>query len=382
MFSLPYFSICIYCILQLTFLIIMNHKRRNVHFIKERYFSMLLRMILLSFLADILSSLYRVSAWIFPFAAAGNYFEIILNTFLLPVFQLYVCTQISDLDVVLKRRINTLLWVLAGICCMIVLSSIFNKQVLYFDEARIYHRGRLFWLPMSILFIMMFIIEGFIASQRFKIEISHFKSLLLFLVCPVIGTVFQFFIYGLPFTLISITFAAQIVFTNIQNRSMDTDYMTGIFNRGSLDHHMQHKIDTATRNRSFSAMLLDIDNFKSINDGFGHYEGDIALINTTKLLRHSVSPTDFVARYGGDEFCIIFSEDDSSALDAIIQGIYANLQDFNKNTKKPYKLNFSIGYAVYQPSYGRKAELFLEVLDQKMYIEKNARKVANEVREY
>ncbi|NCC15559.1 MAG: GGDEF domain-containing protein [Clostridia bacterium] len=359
----------------------MDHKRRNIHFIKEHYFSMLLIIILLSFVADILSSLYLASAWIFPLAAAGNYFEIILNTLLLPIFHLYVCTQISDLDVVLKRRINSLLWIMAAICSMIVLSSVMNKKVFYFDEAGIYHRGPLLWLPMSILFLMMFIIEGFIINQRRKIEISHYKTLLLFLVCPIIGTVFQFFIYGLPFTLISITFAAQVVFTNIQNRSMDTDYLTGVFNRRSLDHHMQHKIDTATNNRSFSALLLDIDNFKLINDGFGHYEGDLALINTTKLLRNSVSPTDFIARYGGDEFCIILSEDDSSALDAIVQGIYTNLREFNKNTKKPYKMNFSIGYAVYQPSYGRKAELFLEVIDQKMYIEKNSHKVAHEVEE-
>lgn len=378
MFSLPYFSICMYCILQLLFLLIVDCKRRNTRIVKERYFSMLISIVLLSFLADILSSLYHTWDWIFPFAAAGNYIEITLNSILLPIFHLYVCSQISDLDMAKKQKMNTLLWILAAICIFIVFTTAFHKQVFYFDEARMYHREPLFWLPMSILFFMMFMIEGCIISQRSKIEINHYKSLVLFLVFPIIGTIFQSFIYGLPFSLISITFAAQVVFTNIQNRSMDIDYLTGAFNRGSLDHHMQNKIDLATNNHSFSAMLLDIDNFKSINDTFGHYEGDVALIHTTKILHNSVSNTDFIARYGGDEFCIIFDQDNPCVLEKTIKNIYKNLQDFNGNTKKPYQLNFSIGYEVYHPTHGNTAEEFLGVLDQKMYIQKNLHKAVKD----
>jgi diguanylate cyclase (GGDEF) domain len=331
--------------------------------------------------ADIISSLNHGSAWIFPFAVAGNYFEIILNTLMLPIYFLYVCIHISNMDMVLKRRINAILWILAAVCSAIVISTYFTEQVFYFDEAKIYHRGPLFWLPMSILFIMMLVIEGFIINQRPKIEARYYKSLILFLVLPLIGWALQFFIFGMPFSLISATFAAQVVFTNIQNRNMDTDYLTGVCNRQSLDNHMQSKIDTSTNSHSFSAILLDIDNFKSINDCCGHYEGDCALINTANLLRNSVDCKDFIARYGGDEFCIILDEDDPSAIEATIQHINSNLLDFNKNSKKPYRLSFSIGHAIYHPSIGNKVELFLKTIDEKMYDDKKSRRAANKITE-
>jgi diguanylate cyclase (GGDEF) domain len=160
---------------------------------------------------------------------------------------------------------------------------------------------------------------------------------------------------------------------------MDTDYLTGVFNRQSLDNHIQSRIDAATSRHSFSAILLDLDNFKSINDCYGHYEGDAALINTANLLRNSVRSRDFIARYGGDEFCIIFEEDNSLDLDIVIQRINNNLQEYNRNTVKPYKLNFSIGFAVYDPSIGNRAELFIKVIDQKMYDEKKSHKAAGQI---
>jgi len=381
MFSLPYLCICIYCMLQLSFLIAMDNLHQNIHSTQERYFPLILIIMLFSFTADIISSIYCPPAWIFPFAAAGNYFEIILNTTLLPTYYLYVCTQISNIDIVLKRRINTILWILAVISSVIVISTAFTRQVFYFDEARIYNRGPLFLLPMSIIFVMMLIIEGFIINQKSKIEASYYRSLISFLIFPMIGFTLQLFILGLPFSLISATFAAQVVFTNVQNRRMDTDYLTDLFNRKALDNHIQNKIDTATSNHSFSAILLDIDKFKSINDCFGHYEGDIALTNIAKILRNSAGNKDFIARYGGDEFCIISDVDDQSDLEAKIYHINSSLLDFNKNTKKPYKVSFSIGYEVYHPSIGNRAELFLKTIDRKMYDEKKFRKAANKISE-
>lgn len=374
MFSVTYICICSYCMLQLVFLLFMNQRRRKVRSVQERYFPMLLILTLCSFGADILSSLNHASEWIFPFAVAGNYAEIILNTLLLPFFFLYVCTQINEADRKLKHNVRMVLWVLAVICIGIVLSTFFNHKIFYFDDARVYHRASLFWLPMSLLIVMMLIIELYIVSQRAKIDVVYFKPLVAFLLLPVVGWGLQFFVYGLPFSLLSVTFAAQMVFTNIQNRSMDTDYLTGAYNRLSLDSFLQTKIDMAENGHSFSALLLDIDNFKTINDRYGHNEGDLVLINATKAIRASVGWNAFVARYGGDEFCIIFDEDDPAFLETAIQDIYRGLNYFNENKKKPYDVGFSIGGAVYDSAAGNSKEEFLRLVDQNMYDEKRMRK--------
>jgi diguanylate cyclase (GGDEF)-like protein len=367
--------------LQLGFLIVMENRRRNARVGQEKYFLWMLIITFLSFIADIMSSLNKGPDWFFPFAAAGNYIEIMLNTVLLPIFYRYVCEQICDLDRVVARKLNITLWIMAVVCAALVVSTAYTGQIFYFDGAHTYHRGPLFLLPMSILFAMMVMIEGFIISQRQQIEVSYYTSLALFMVPPLIGWALQSLIFGLPFSLLGVTFAALVVFTNIQNRNMDKDYLTGAFNRQTLDNYLQHKIDLSTRQRTFSAILLDIDNFKSINDSFGHYEGDAALIHTVRILRDSVGRTDFIARYGGDEFCVILDSDDPSVVEATVGQIDSRLSDFNRH-HKPYPLSFSMGRAIYQPSMGNKAEFFYKIIDQKMYDEKNARRAANQKENY
>lgn len=370
MFSAEYLCICIYCMLQLGFLFIIEI--RNTQTKHEIHYLIMLIIAFFSFIADIMSSIYGGSGWFFPFAAAGNYIEIILSTALIPIYFNYICEQINDIDPSTKRRLNCILWVMGLICAAVVLSTAFTGQIFYFDESRIYHRGPLFFIPMLILLVMMIIVEIFLISQRKKIEANYYKSLLIFIIIPIIGWALQLFIYGLPFSLLGLTFAALILFTNIQNRNMDKDYLTGAFNRKTLDNYVQHMIDISSDQKSFSAILIDLDNFKSTNDTYGHFEGDLALKNAVHLLRDSVRHNDFIARYGGDEFYIIIDNDNQTIIDAIITRIYSNLSDFNKKQDKLYKLSFSMGYSIYGNSVGDKPESFYKIIDKKMYEDKFA----------
>ena len=367
MFTLSYLCICIYCMIQLAFIFYMNRRHNSKNVRKEDYFSWLLIIAFCSFIADIVSSFNLGPDWIFPFAVVGNALEIFCNTLLLPIFFLYVCSQTSMIDRAVAKKVNLTIWILTVICVMFLISTAFSDRIYYFDSSRNYHRGDLFWLPMSVLFLMMLIIEIFIIYQRSQIEVIHYRSLLLFLVIPMIGWGIQFLVIGLPFSLMSITFAAQVIFTNVQNRTMNQDYLTGLYNRQSLDAQMQRRIDTVTSQHSFSAMLLDIDNFKSINDLYGHNEGDLALINTADILRDATSHLDFIARYGGDEFCIIFDNESSAYMESAIEH---NVSEFNRKSKKPYKLGFSMGYAVYDPSIHNGIDDFFRDIDQEMYKKK------------
>lgn len=371
MFTMPYLSICIYCMIQLAFIYYMNRRNKSKNVRKVDYFSWLLMITFCSFLADIISSFNLGPDWIYPFAVIANAMEIFFNTLLIPVFFLYVCSQTSMINKRIAKIVFRIIWILVGVCIALLISTAFSKRIFYFDETRNYHRGDLFWLPMLVLFLMMLIIECFIIYLRPQIEVIHYRSLLLFLVIPMVGWAVQFLILGLPFSLISIAFAAQVVFTNVQNRTMDQDYLTGLYNRQSLDNQMKRKIDAVSSQHSFSAILLDIDNFKGINDLYGHNEGDLALIATADLLRESTTHSDFIARYGGDEFCIIFDNSCSAYIASVIEH---NLSEYNRKSKKPYKLGFSIGYAVYDPAVHSGIEDFFREIDQEMYKKKNLHK--------
>ncbi len=374
MFSLAYISVCVYCIIQLTFLLVMDRRRLKFRLVKEQYFALLLLMMIFSFLADIVSSIQKPMGWLFPISASGNYIEIILNTWTLLVFFHYICTQIKHVDPKLKRRADLVLKVMGVACSLVVMSTLVTGQIFYYDEFHNYFRGPLFWLPMLILYGMMFLIEGFIVSQKAKIEVSHYQSLLFFLILPMIGSVFQGLIYGMPFSLMSATLAAQVVFTNVQNRSMDLDYLTGAFNRQALDHCLESKINGLKKTLSFSALLIDIDNFKEINDTYGHIEGDNALIHTVEILREALGQEVFISRYGGDEFCVVFNTDNRTELEAQIQRITTCLHHYNQLPSNIYPLEFSMGYDRYENDHSGSAQAFLKWIDAKMYADKNKRK--------
>ena len=105
-----------------------------------------------------------------------------------------------------------------------------------------------------------------------------------------------------------------------QNKLLETlavtDGLTGLSNRKKLDEILSEQFARFRRNnRPFAVLMLDLDNFKSINDNFGHVAGDEVLARVAATLRQSVRNIDYVARYGGEEFVVVLVE---TALDAAL----------------------------------------------------------------
>jgi diguanylate cyclase (GGDEF)-like protein len=92
-----------------------------------------------------------------------------------------------------------------------------------------------------------------------------------------------------------------------------TDALTGLANRRHLDEHLAAAFAAARRaGRPLSVAMVDIDDFKRINDGFGHGVGDTVLRAVAQLLAAQCRAVDLVARFGGEEFCIVFSDADAA----------------------------------------------------------------------
>lgn len=92
-----------------------------------------------------------------------------------------------------------------------------------------------------------------------------------------------------------------------------TDEATGLFNKRRLFERLEMEIARAKRYREvFCCLMLDIDDFKKVNDTYGHQAGDEVLRQTGALLQHSLRRTDFIARYGGEEFTIILPRTNSA----------------------------------------------------------------------
>jgi diguanylate cyclase (GGDEF)-like protein len=213
-----------------------------------------------------------------------------------------------------------------------------------------------------------------IIRRRNNIDRQYCGALLFFVIPPSICAVIQTFIYGTSLIYNGMVLSLFIVFLNIQNRSMHVDYLTGANNRKKLDLYLKDKIISSDKDNAFSLIIMDINNFKAINDNFGHAIGDDALEVFVRLLKNCLRSTDFIARYGGDEFVAILDVSNMNDLLATIGRINEYFENFNKKNSRQYKLELSMGYDVYDIKSKMTAEEFIKHVDMLMYENKMKKK--------
>ena len=150
------------------------------------------------------------------------------------------------------------------------------------------------------------------------------------------------------------------------------DPLTGLPNRVLLNDRLEHGLALATRHRWILAvMFLDLDNFKSINDSYGHQAGDAVLQTLATRLQHSTRAEDTVSRYGGDEFLCVLTplheERDIAMIAAkICTAIQAPFEVCASDVFVNVYLEASIGISVF-PKDGASASALIQRADEAMY---------------
>jgi diguanylate cyclase (GGDEF)-like protein len=149
----------------------------------------------------------------------------------------------------------------------------------------------------------------------------------------------------------------------------DRDPLTGFFNHRYLHERMGEEVVRAQRNkRPLSVMMLDLDDFKLVNDTFGHLFGDRVLTWAAELIRTTLRASDVPARYGGDEFAVILPETDAEDASHAAQRILDAFRDqpFVGEQRGPVPIAASIGTATF-PADGRTATELIACADRALY---------------
>lgn len=151
------------------------------------------------------------------------------------------------------------------------------------------------------------------------------------------------------------------------------DGLTGLWNRAYFDARWNEEFARATRHgRPVSVAMIDVDHFKSINDGFGHPAGDAVLQGVAKLLHRELRQSDIACRYGGEEFVIILSDTNAPAATALCDRIRTAISDLAWSRHPERKVTASFGVAGCEGIPSVSAERWIEIADQNLYTAKRS----------
>lgn len=154
-----------------------------------------------------------------------------------------------------------------------------------------------------------------------------------------------------------------------------SDELTKISNRRGFMVFAQHSLNLCARQKIPATLVfLDLDKFKSINDTFGHAEGDRALITFADQMKSSLRDSDFFARLGGDEFIVLLSNTPKQQAEETIERFRRSLKKSNQEANRGYEITFSHGIVEFNLETHPAIEELLAHGDSMMYKEKRAKK--------
>lgn len=200
-------------------------------------------------------------------------------------------------------------------------------------------------------------------SQRY-----YFLPVLTFLSPVFVASTLQLLFYGISALWVGTAIGLTTAYVALLKEGVDVDTLSGVYNRHYMNIQLASITSQSRENKMVAGIMLDIDNFKVINDRWGHMEGDEAIRAVGKLLLATVNPKGTVYRFAGDEFTILLQVSSDREIQQMRGRIHQAVRRYNEAGGKPYQLSFSIGHAIFAP--GEPLADFVSRMDEAMYNDK------------
>ena len=360
------FQLNIYTIIILFILLVSMFTKRETYKVSTR----MLRLIMLTVVTLLVIEIF---SWMFDgidkeYAYTLNY---IFNTifFVVGVAAAGLFTSYIDyMNFRSKSRLKKRFYYMhmAILALILAIINIFTPIIFSISAENVYSREPL----IAVGFISVYLLLVFMLVQTFKnrkkLDDNQSLSMYVFILLPFIGGVLQLFFFGLLIMWAFSGLGVLIAYIFNETTSNSRDYLTKLFTREITYSYMESMIE---KNQTFIIISIDIDDFKNINDSFGHKVGDEVLFHFSKILSLTFGKNALVSRFGGDEFVVVIKEGSEEEVIA-----YHNLFESNITLYKGYrfieKINFSFGSSFREIDSTESIDDLLEVADDLMYDEK------------
>ncbi len=366
-------DLSIFLLLILLMISVMHRNKREENFVQERLFHWICLSTMLMLGLDVL---FRFTdggpSRVLSYAVTWLYFvvEPLPMVFWLCYLDYFIYKSVSRL----RKRLYYMPYFVAVL--LVMAADPFTHWIFWVDEINRYRRGP--YIAFIVLLNTAVLVLTVLAALTKKrdIEKRYFVSLVVFGMIPLTGNFLQFIFVGTILLWPSVAMAVIYIYIFIENQRDAKDYLTGLMNRRQIDARILSRLATLEKQGGFAVVMIDMDGFKSINDEFGHNEGDRALVQVASLIFRAVRSVDRVARFGGDEFIVFLEEESESEVVKVIERIYGAMEKFNGIKVLPYRLALSCGYRIVLPGESLPYLDLIHQADQNMYQVKKAKKAA------
>lgn len=268
-----------------------------------------------------------------------------------------------------------------GLVFISLIINIWTGWFFSIDSNNVYSRGDFifaFWAVLALYYLgsLVTVIMSILhtsSSSRKKEYISYFS----FFIPMLVGALFQAFFFGIATIQISGAISFLMLNLELKDAQIIRDDLTGLNNRRALNNY---KFSLAAHDTevNLTLFMMDVDNFKSINDTYGHLKGDEALKNVSRALKEALGNMPgnrmVIYRYAGDEFVVVGTNSNIEIINFAKRRITDQLKAFNKTGGEPYKLSMSIGVASGICKSDVDFERILKEADEDMYQQKMRKK--------
>lgn len=251
----------------------------------------------------------------------------------------------------------------AGVMLLLTLLNLFVPLFFGVTADNVYYRAPLFFLPYVVNF-------GYITFSAIQVHHYHkkvdkylFMPVKVFLIPVYLGTLIQLLCYGLSLIWVSVAIGLTFLYMNLQQEETFLDPLTNLYNRNYLLHYIEQIAGQTRIDVSLTGIMLDVNDFKHINDTYGHAAGDTVLCAVGRILVRAASGDAAVIRYGGDEF-IILVDGDMETVERVQKKVERAVREYNRSNNTQLPLSLSSGIAKFD-----RADIFafFQKMDQNMY---------------